>query len=74
MCTILLRACVLTVKERRTAGSPGQRMDSYSGITVAPCGHWIIREISILSVMEALKKKGGGDNALKMISVINVFA
>lgn len=38
-CRILIRARVLTVNQKRTAGSPGQRMGSYSRSTVAPCGH-----------------------------------
>lgn len=38
-CRILICACVLAVKEKCTAGSLGQRMDSHSRSTVAPCGH-----------------------------------
>lgn len=38
-CRTLIRACVFAGKQKRTAGSPGQRMGSYSRSTVAPCGH-----------------------------------
>lgn len=71
-CRILIGAYVLVVKGKRTAGSLGQRMDSYSRSTVAPL--WTLRNhtnyVDLHIVRNEGWKKRGGNNALKTL-VIN---